>query len=285
MRIMHRITYENALELAKKHNVTDILYPLFVRNIGTLLCQPTNDITPTEAATSAEHQNKEELRANLLTTGQNAIGQSPGMQLIPMGIRGRQNVTDPELEVGLSESDVETLEDGSGMRSPSESSEASSSFECYLETRKRQIVDRVISHTVKWLRIKLFLAKRAAGLADNNSDQGGGSLRQTSTGKESGKSRENKKRDHESSSESGGESGKEADDGDKSHQNEKEGKGKAAQSRMIPKLACPYYKYDPDTYKSWRTCPGPGWDDVHRVKYSCPSPHFSTYVLINGFRS
>ncbi|KAK5656835.1 hypothetical protein OQA88_4383 [Cercophora sp. LCS_1] len=30
--------------------------------------------------------------------------------------------------------------------------------------------------------------------------------------------------------------------------------------------ACPYFKYSPHKYKSWRTCPGPGWPDVHRVK-------------------
>jgi hypothetical protein len=31
-------------------------------------------------------------------------------------------------------------------------------------------------------------------------------------------------------------------------------------------LACPYFKYDPTTYKKWRNCPGPGWPDIHRVK-------------------
>jgi hypothetical protein len=30
--------------------------------------------------------------------------------------------------------------------------------------------------------------------------------------------------------------------------------------------ACPYFKYNPHRYKSWRNCPGPGWPDVHRVK-------------------
>jgi hypothetical protein len=30
--------------------------------------------------------------------------------------------------------------------------------------------------------------------------------------------------------------------------------------------ACPYFKYNPHKYKSWRNCPGPGWPDVHRVK-------------------
>ncbi|KAK0719110.1 hypothetical protein B0H67DRAFT_459235, partial [Lasiosphaeris hirsuta] len=32
------------------------------------------------------------------------------------------------------------------------------------------------------------------------------------------------------------------------------------------KLACPYYKRNPRKYSKWTSCPGPGWDEVHRVK-------------------
>lgn len=34
----------------------------------------------------------------------------------------------------------------------------------------------------------------------------------------------------------------------------------------LPKYACPYYKYDPERFKNHRTCCGPGWGEVHRVK-------------------
>lgn len=33
-----------------------------------------------------------------------------------------------------------------------------------------------------------------------------------------------------------------------------------------PLFACPYYKYNPRKYRRWRTCFGPGWRSVHRVK-------------------
>jgi len=33
-----------------------------------------------------------------------------------------------------------------------------------------------------------------------------------------------------------------------------------------PKFACPYYKRNPGKYGKWTSCPGPGWDEVHRVK-------------------
>ena len=35
----------------------------------------------------------------------------------------------------------------------------------------------------------------------------------------------------------------------------------------IRKFACPYYKRNPEKYRKWTSCPGPGWDEVHRVKY------------------
>ena len=33
-----------------------------------------------------------------------------------------------------------------------------------------------------------------------------------------------------------------------------------------PRFACPYFKRDPQKYRTHRTCPGPGWQTVHRVK-------------------
>jgi hypothetical protein len=38
-----------------------------------------------------------------------------------------------------------------------------------------------------------------------------------------------------------------------------------------PKLACPFFKRDPDKYSQFRTCVGPGWDTVHRLKYVAQS--------------
>lgn len=34
----------------------------------------------------------------------------------------------------------------------------------------------------------------------------------------------------------------------------------------LPRFACPFYKYDPGRFKNHRTCCGPGWTQVHRVK-------------------
>lgn len=34
----------------------------------------------------------------------------------------------------------------------------------------------------------------------------------------------------------------------------------------LQKLACPYYKRSPHKYSKFRSCKGPGWDSVHRLK-------------------
>lgn len=54
--------------------------------------------------------------------------------------------------------------------------------------------------------------------------------------------------------------------GDDSDQ-EGEGKfGKKKKNKPDPRFACPYYKHDPVKYRAHRTCPGPGFENVHRVK-------------------
>ncbi|KAF2660897.1 hypothetical protein K491DRAFT_711474 [Lophiostoma macrostomum CBS 122681] len=37
-------------------------------------------------------------------------------------------------------------------------------------------------------------------------------------------------------------------------------------SESGPRFACPFYKHDPMRYRNRRTCPGPGWPTVHRMK-------------------
>jgi hypothetical protein len=33
------------------------------------------------------------------------------------------------------------------------------------------------------------------------------------------------------------------------------------------RFACPYFKHNPIKYRDWRSCPGPGFKTVHRLKY------------------
>jgi hypothetical protein len=43
--------------------------------------------------------------------------------------------------------------------------------------------------------------------------------------------------------------------------------GIVTEPNQIRKFACPYFKRNPKKYRKWTSCPGPGWDEVHRVKY------------------
>jgi hypothetical protein len=49
------------------------------------------------------------------------------------------------------------------------------------------------------------------------------------------------------------------------------GKGEMSSKKGVlePKcnFACPFFKYNPRKYMCWRSCPGPGWNTVHRIKY------------------
>jgi len=46
---INRIPFERALEFANKEKITELLYPLFVHNIGALLYHPINRGFPTAA--------------------------------------------------------------------------------------------------------------------------------------------------------------------------------------------------------------------------------------------
>lgn len=48
----------------------------------------------------------------------------------------------------------------------------------------------------------------------------------------------------------------------------KKQKGHAYSGR---KFACPFFKRNPRKFSKWTSCPGPGWDEVHRVKYATPT--------------
>ncbi|KAK3293800.1 uncharacterized protein B0H64DRAFT_173147 [Chaetomium fimeti] len=42
--------------------------------------------------------------------------------------------------------------------------------------------------------------------------------------------------------------------------------GATSEEKGTGKFACPYFQRNPKKYRKWTSCPGPGWDEVHRVK-------------------
>ncbi|KAL5619437.1 hypothetical protein FOVSG1_001659 [Fusarium oxysporum f. sp. vasinfectum] len=43
-------------------------------------------------------------------------------------------------------------------------------------------------------------------------------------------------------------------------------KKRSKTTSTAPRFACPFYKHDPERYENSRSCCGPGWESVHRVK-------------------
>ncbi|PNY24413.1 Cell pattern formation-associated protein stuA [Tolypocladium capitatum] len=54
------IPYERALDFANKEKITEMLYPLFVHNIGALLYHPTNQSRTTQVMAAAERRKQEQ---------------------------------------------------------------------------------------------------------------------------------------------------------------------------------------------------------------------------------
>ncbi|KAG6026052.1 hypothetical protein E4U41_001370 [Claviceps citrina] len=68
------IPYERALDFANKEKITEMLYPLFVQNIGALLCHPTNQTRTSQVMAAAERR-KEQGQIRNPSTGLPSIHQ------------------------------------------------------------------------------------------------------------------------------------------------------------------------------------------------------------------
>jgi len=50
-----------------------------------------------------------------------------------------------------------------------------------------------------------------------------------------------------------------------------------------PHFACPFFKRNPKKHRKWRSCAGPGWKSVHRLKYiECSLSCFNATNFIQG---
>jgi len=85
------IPYERALDFANKEKITELLYPLFVHNIGALLYHPTNQSRTTQVMAAAERRKQEQGQTLRSPTGQGNSGSLPSIQPPhSMGMPGSQ---------------------------------------------------------------------------------------------------------------------------------------------------------------------------------------------------
>ncbi|KXH46095.1 hypothetical protein CNYM01_06832 [Colletotrichum nymphaeae SA-01] len=79
--------------------------------------------------------------------------------------------------------------------------------------------------------------------------------------------------------------GSENDESNDRNRNKKRTKTDEDDNRQ--KFACPFYKHDPARYKSHRTCVGPGWHGIHRMKEHIYRAHrlFTCIRCFDAFKS
>ena len=130
-----------------------------------------------------------------------------------------------------------------------------------LDKRKKQIVDNVMVLIMKWLDLNFPPRQHSHGGTTS-----GSSSRKRTSSDDNNDDKENdapqRPRKRQQRDEGSGGNG----DG----HGERDGKGnkrpKKAAQKDEKRFACPFYKHDPENPKHSRTCRGPGWDKVHRVK-------------------
>ncbi|KAF2965359.1 hypothetical protein GQX73_g8238 [Xylaria multiplex] len=158
-----------------------------------------------------------------------------------------------------------------------ESDEISTAAREFVETRKEQIIGKILLTTTQWLRTQFTRAHAAViNTAAGSSESSGASssafylppedlIQQPGERGMGGK----RKRGYRN-----GDDENDDQDGDRPPNmgtEDKRGKGEEAL-----RFACPYFKKDPIKYQTWQTCPGPGWPDVHRVKEHLYRKHRQT---------
>ncbi|KAF5722440.1 Nicotinate-nucleotide diphosphorylase [Fusarium mundagurra] len=147
----------------------------------------------------------------------------------------------PSSKPGQSHATPEELDDRDSTQTL-DTDESSSTTDTYVDNRKRQIIERIVFAVMQWFRSQLNVWRKNAGGNSNSASGISEALSGSHLRTESSNSidRGNKKR-------------KATERDDHETDNEDEGRNRE-------------YPRNNAKYKDWRTCPGPGWNDVHRVK-------------------
>lgn len=137
--------------------------------------------------------------------------------------------------------------------------------EQFLETKKAEGVARVMAEFNTWLDKRLDVityAYETAGMSENPAANSGSTGGQGSNGSgQSERSSRRPKRQYDEGDPNNSSSG-----GDENGRDNGGNKRAKKDTDTKKRFACPYYKHDPRTHRRERTCCGPGWDSIHRLK-------------------
>jgi hypothetical protein len=131
-------------------------------------------------------------------------------------------------------------------------------FRPALDAHKQRMIERTLSSLAYVLPTSPTSVRSCAGTdSSGGSQQKGNAEKVVKSGSTGGVQHDNSKRDKGNPQRGGDEDG--------NGRRERTLANTAASSNS-PKLACPFYKRDPEKYSHIRSCVGPGWDSVHRLK-------------------
>ncbi|KAK9798848.1 hypothetical protein SCARD494_02726 [Seiridium cardinale] len=139
--------------------------------------------------------------------------------------------------------------------------------EQYIATRKREAVEAIMAVFNTWLDKRLSVISYAYEASDGSEDapngagnpNSGNSKSNTSSGHGRPKRQLNDDDDEQSGSSAGGGGNGNGEDRGGNKRARKDAEDK-------PLFACPFFQHDPTTHCTHRSCTGPGWPSIHRLK-------------------
>ncbi|OHE97027.1 hypothetical protein CORC01_07636 [Colletotrichum orchidophilum] len=154
----------------------------------------------------------------------------------------------------------------------------------YLAYRKKAFIKVFMEKVCEWLDDNVCPGEEAyehdgdSQPGSKSSGSGGIKIRAVEGRPVAGQKRQLKGRDQD-------DEGSENDESNDQNRNKKRTKTDEDDNRQ--KFACPFYKHDPVRYKSHRTCVGPGWHEIHRMKEHIYRKHklFACTRCFEAFKS
>jgi hypothetical protein len=176
------------------------------------------------------------------------------------GVQDGTSPVSPKTPSNSLPSDSDTIQSGgSSIDSFSETTRSVSVDGPYeIRAQKEQIIDRLM--------LRFYEIFNTAGFSGAK-DQGSSSAPNVSTShSNTPPQRSSNVGSKKRTSDERGEDQEDENNNANSRKRSKNSDGAAVLEEEKKKLACPYFKHNPRKYQGLRSCPGPGWDTVHRIK-------------------
>ncbi|KAH9885965.1 hypothetical protein F4778DRAFT_759862, partial [Xylariomycetidae sp. FL2044] len=207
--------------------------------------------------------------------GNIASDHHPGFEPCPRGFEGRREPLKQDRERSKPKdtsfqqpSQIDRMDKqvkASAARAPrhsqTEQSERGRTPDQYLALKKQEAIERFMAAFNEWLEKRLAIVNYAYGAAESAGTPSGGSYEDGGGGQAGRDTSRRPKRQLGGDEKDNSSAGGDENGGDRG------GNKRAKKDAEIErKWACPFYKHDPRAHSGRRSCAGPGWTSIHRLK-------------------